>query len=67
MPLEINEIGIKMSVGDGDDDTPAKKRKQAKKEQAKQGRGACCNFDREELVDDCVRRVLKALHAIQER
>ena len=65
MPLEINEIAIQMRVA-ADDDAPERGKKKKAKEQTKE-RGACCNFDREELVEDCVRRVLQALHRVRER
>jgi hypothetical protein len=68
MALEINEIGINMRV-DGDDRGAQAKDKKAKKdkEKTRSGRAACCGFDREEIVDDCVRRVLQALKVLQER
>jgi len=72
MPLEINEIGIRMHVSDG-----------AEKEQAdgdsnllslnqnnKENFDPCSednNATREEIVDDCVRRVLKILKAQKAR
>lgn len=65
MALEIGEIGINVRVGDAEKEK-AKKEK-AEKEKAKKGRGACCDFDRQELVDDCVRLVLQALKAARER
>lgn len=65
MPLEIGEIGINVRVGDAEKEK-AKKEK-AEKEKARKGRGACCDFDRQELVDDCVRLVLQALKAARER
>jgi hypothetical protein len=70
MPLEINEIGIQMRVGDddpGESDSPGRRSKKEKKEKSKRGRGACCDFDREELVEDCVRRVLQSLNRVRER
>ncbi len=54
MPLEINEIDIAMRVTDGDGwrDSP--------------GEGAsapAAEMDREDLIQECVRRVLQALKA----
>ena len=58
MPLEVNEIGIVMRVRDGSDvaqrvgeDEPAEHREEW----------------REELIDECVRRVLQALKMERER
>ena len=57
MPLEINEIAIAMrvSAGGGDHD---------------EGRGSAsggrAEEDREELIQECVRRVLQALKARSE-
>ncbi|HEX7315686.1 MAG TPA: hypothetical protein VF297_17335 [Pyrinomonadaceae bacterium] len=73
MPLEINEIAIQMQVADDmddDDDDDVRRRGKKKKEKAKQKtkeRGACCDFDREELVEDCARRVLQTLNRLRER
>lgn len=66
MALEIGEIGINVRVGDAEKEK-AKKKKKAEKEKARKGRGTCCDFDRQELVDDCVRLVLQALKAARER
>lgn len=63
MTLEIGEIGINVRVGDAEKE----KKKKEEKEKAKKGRGTCCEFDRQELVDDCVRLVLQALKAARER
>lgn len=65
MALEIGEIGINVRVGD-DEKGEAEKAK-AEKEKAKKKRGSCCDFDRQELVDDCVRLVLQALGNSRER
>ena len=58
MPLEVNEIGIVMRVRDGSEvaqrageDEPAEQREEW----------------REELIDECVRRVLEALRMERER
>lgn len=55
MPLEIREIGISMRVGD----QAAPAEVQADKESPP--------VDREELVNECVRRVLQVLKTRQER
>lgn len=65
MSLEIGEIGINVRVGDAEKEKKEKEKKE--KEKAKKGRGTCCDFDRQELVDDCVRLVLQALKAARER
>lgn len=67
MTLEIGEIGINVSVGDAEKEKAKKKKEKAEKEKAKKSRGTCCEFDRQELVDDCVRLVLQALKAARER
>jgi hypothetical protein len=51
---------------DGNDDALRRGKKKKAKKKTKE-RGACCDFDREELVEDCVRRVLQALHRLRER
>lgn len=59
MPIEINEIAIQLKVRDeagvADDDAPP---------DAGEGSG---DAGREELVAECVSRVLRALKAQQER
>lgn len=65
MPLEIGEIGINVRVGDAEKEK--EKAKKEKAEKTRKGRGTCCDFDRQELVDDCVRLVLQALKAARER
>ena len=57
MTLEINEIGIRLQVHDGGID-PA---------QPQPDQSGGINLDREELIGDCVRRVLKALKSMEER
>jgi hypothetical protein len=56
MPLEIREIGIHMRVGEGE-------------RPALPGAAAAINSEeeREEIVDECVRRVLAMLKTQQER
>jgi len=58
MPLEINEISISMRVpgGAGVEDAPALP-----------AAGAPHGPDREELIQECVNRVLKALRNSRER
>ncbi len=60
MALEINEIGIRVRVADGLDDD----RREAEKSAAP---GDCRDVDREEIVADCVRRVLRILQTRGER
>ena len=59
MALEINEIGIRMRVCDSAAETA-----QSKPEKR---RGGCDDVDREEIVDDVVRRVLEVLATLRER
>jgi|CXWL01.1.fsa_nt_gi hypothetical protein len=60
MPLEISEIGINFRVDDGGDEPlPGG----ARVPQA----GSCEEVDRDELVEDCVRRVLEILDRRPER
>jgi hypothetical protein len=60
MALEINEIGIHFRVPDGDG--PA-----AQRAPSEGSPGSCCEPDRAQIVDDCVRRVLQLLNARAER
>ena len=55
MPLEIREIGISMRVGDGDMPQEAPARDDEPRP------------THEEIVDECVRRVLAMLKTRQER
>jgi hypothetical protein len=57
MSLEINEIGIRLQVHDGGTDLPARQEEPVD----------FAGIDREELVGDCVRRVLKALKSMEDR
>ena len=59
MPLEINEIAIRMRVAEGDE-----RRTERAKGGADEG---CTDLARQEVVDDCVRQVLKALQALDRR
>jgi len=60
MPLEINEIGIKMRVREGErtEDLPPG---------VEMSSGECGDSARDAVVDACVRRVLEILRARQER
>jgi hypothetical protein len=59
MPLEINEIGISMRVRD------AMRGPEERKPVIPQG--DCQNINREEIVDDCVRRILQILKSLEGR
>lgn len=58
MALEINEIDIRMQVREGSDQT-----RQQREEPQQPG----CGGDREEIVQDCVRRVLQIMKTLRER
>ena len=60
MALEVSEIGIRMRVDDGEDE--------GGNERARSEQGSCTeSLDRNEIVDDCVRRVLQILQRQRER
>lgn len=59
MTLEISEIAIRMRVADAD-------RGREERGEVKEG-GSCRDQEREELVDDCVRRVLDVLRSLDRR
>ena len=59
MALEISEIGISMRVA-GDDGEAPQRQPQPRQE-------GCRDVDREQLVDDCVRRVLRILKNVEDR
>lgn len=61
MPLEINEIAINMQVADA---TGEPRQRPAEPETAEPAAG---QLDREELVRECVRRVLRVLKVGEER
>jgi hypothetical protein len=63
MPLEVNEIGINMRVSDnlGLTDT---ERKTNGRRPKKAPENDCHDVKREEIVDDCVRRVLQILKTV---
>jgi Family of unknown function (DUF5908) len=59
MPLEVNEIGISMRVRDSASIPNAETgRRQTLPKNKQEG---CADISREEVVDDCVRRVLQIL------
>ena len=60
MPLEIGEIGISMRVAENDD--PRKVRDTGDPCASEQQRE-----EREDLIDECVRRVLRVLRTERER
>jgi hypothetical protein len=58
MTLEINEIGIRMNVrGDSAPQSPPKTYQQ----------DGCGDVDREQIVEDCTRRVLRILENQRQR
>jgi hypothetical protein len=57
MALEINEIGIRVQVYD-DAGRPAQRLSES---------SGSANLDREQLIEECVRKVLQALKALGER
>lgn len=66
--FQIDEVGINLRVeDDGRGARDRSKKKKKKKDEARRARSGCCGFDREEVIDDCVRRVLQALRAMEER
>lgn len=72
MALEISEIAIQMRVdeddeeGEEEDDEEEEDGKKKKNKKDKDDDG-CCELDRQEIVDECVRRVMKMLRTKQER
>lgn len=60
MSLEISEIGIRMRVR-GADDEPAREANPGGDSQG------CRDLDREQIVQDCLRRVLAVLRNVEER
>jgi hypothetical protein len=63
MALEINEIGIHFRVPDAERPGPDV----AQRADAESSEGSCGEPEREQIVDDCVRRVLQLLAARAER
>jgi hypothetical protein len=53
MPLEVNELGIFMKVVEKEDD----KRQEGKGTDCE----GCADFSRDEVVEDCVARILEIL------
>jgi hypothetical protein len=60
MPLEVNEIGIVMRVREGGEGSERIEAARIESPERREQR-------REELVDECVRRVLQALRMERER
>lgn len=61
MALEINEIGIRIRVDEGGNNAPVQLKE-------KDGDvGSCRETSREEIVEDCVRRVLQILRSREDR
>ncbi len=58
MTLEISEIAIRMRVADAD---------RGREERGEVKEGGCRDQEREELVDDCARRVLDVLRSLDRR
>ena len=70
MALEISEIAIQMVVDeDADDEEEDDDAEEGKKKKKKKGKDedGCCALDKQEIVDECVRRVMKMLRTKQER
>jgi Family of unknown function (DUF5908) len=61
MALEVNEIGIRMQVRNGEEEDAEEKRSSEREE------AGCGCLDRDEIVEECVRRVLQALKEARER
>lgn len=59
MTVQVNELGIRMRVGE--------RSQEAEERQPKIPQGDCQDINREELVDDCVRRVLQILKSLEGR
>lgn len=62
MPLEVNELGIYMRVTDKDA-MPARSRREGTRPEGggEAGGDDCCGFPKEEIVQDCVARILQIL------
>lgn len=65
MTMEINEIGIRMRVRDGAQTSAGGSTDVGPTTEA--GVAAKESINRDEIVDACVRRVLRALKTLQER
>jgi hypothetical protein len=69
MALEVNEIGIRLRVrgearGEIDEVDGVDEEREEKE---RGGADACCDLDRDGIVDDCVRRVMQILKSLRER
>lgn len=62
MALEVNEIGIRLQVRDRDEEEGEERGRPKKQEE-----DGCCGIDRDEIVQECVRRVLRMLKEARER
>lgn len=60
MTLEINEIGIRMNVRGDSAEDPDSPRKTYE-------RDGCGDVDRQQIVEDCTRRVLRILENQRQR
>jgi hypothetical protein len=67
MALEISEIAIQMRVDEDDDEKEDEEEEEGKKKKKDKDDDGCCELDRQEIVDECVRRVMKMLKNKQER
>ncbi|HEX6901162.1 MAG TPA: DUF5908 family protein [Thermoanaerobaculia bacterium] len=69
MALEISEIAIQMVVDEDADDEEEEDEEDGRKKKKKKDKDddGCCELDRQEIVDECVRRVMKMLKNKQER
>lgn len=63
MALEVNEIGIRLQVRDREDDDDKTRRK----DRDEPGGCECEGGDRDGIVEECVRRVLRILKETRER
>ena len=60
MPLEVNEIGIRLQVRDREEGEENSRPGHEEKD-------GCCGIDRDEIVEECLRRVLRMLKEARER
>jgi len=67
MPLEINEIGIRMRVGDSSSFKKAEMQNTDGRSKPDPPGQDNCGPDNEQIVQACVRRVLRILNDMQER
>jgi len=69
MALEISEIAIQMQVDEdaGEETADGEETAGKKKQQGDGGEDGCCGLDKQEIVDECVRRVLNMLKTKRER